>query len=186
MLNEDILMAKVLSQVQRWVVLIIASTGVLIGSAAVAQTAPGTEATDSTEAVESPEAAPEAATPAAEVTSEELEQFASVIPDLQTIQADAQAEVATAVEDSGLSAERFNQIAQAQASPEAVGEVEISSEEATAFEAIVTEIQQIEQDFLTQRQAILESQGLTVERYQEILAAVQEDPALLEQVESLL
>lgn len=179
-------MPKVLSQFQRWIVLVIASTGVFIGSAALAQTAPEPESTDSTEAVESSEPAPESATPVAEVTSEELEQFASVIPELQTIQESAQAEVTTAVEESGLSAERFNQIAQAQSSPEAGGEVEISPEEAAAFEFVVGEIQQIEQDFLAQRQEILTAQGLTVERYQQILAAVQNDPALLQQIQELL
>jgi len=124
--------------------------------------------------------------PATTFTPEEIEQFATVIPELQTIQESAQANVMTVVETSGLSAERFNQIAQAQTSPEATGQVEISSEEQAAFETAIAEIQQIEQGFLAQRDELLQSQGLTVERYQAILAAVQQDPALLQQVEEML
>ena len=49
-----------------------------------------------------------------------------------------------------------------------------------------SEIQQIETDFLTQREALLQAEGLTVERYQELLAAVQNDPVLLEQIQEML
>jgi K+/H+ antiporter YhaU regulatory subunit KhtT len=179
-------MRTILNQLQQWFVLGVASAGVMISLPVLAQSAPVETPDGTAESIEAPEASPEAASPETQLTAEELAQFASVIPELQTIQEAAQAEVITAVEASGLSPERFNEIAEAQSSPEAAGEVDVSSEEQAAFETVVSEIQTIEQDFLTQREEILQAEGLTVERYREILAAVQEDPALLQQVQEML
>jgi len=173
-------MRNVLNQLQRWVLLGAASAGVLISLPVLAQTAPSPEAPEATESTAEP------ATPDTEFTPEELERFANIIPELQTLQEAAQAEVITAVEGSGLTAERFNEIANAQASPEETDAVEVSSEEEAAFEAATSEIEQIETDFLTQRESLLQSEGLTVERYRELLAAVQNDPALLQQIEAML
>jgi hypothetical protein len=128
------------------------------------------------------------AAPGEPVSETELQQLANVVPELQAIQESAQTEVMTVVEESGLSPERFNQIAQAQTSPEVEAEaaVEITPDEQTAFETVFNEIQRIEQEFLTQREQLLQAEGLTVERYKEIMAAVQQDPALLQQVEEML
>lgn len=178
-------MGNVLSQLQRWVVLGVASAGVLISIPVLAQSAPAPEPEASTEVADNTESLPEPTT-GAEFTPEELQQFANIIPELQTIQEAAQAEVISAVEESGLTAERFNEIATVQTSPETAEEVEISSEEEAAFETVTGEIEQIEADFLTEREALLQAEGLTVERYQELLAAVQNDPELLQQIESML
>lgn len=174
-----------LSQLQRWVVVAAASAGVLFSLPAFAQSAPSSEGESRPEAAEGAESSDGAVT-GAEFTVEELEQFANVIPDLQTIQTAAQANVVTVVEDSGLTAERFNEIAEAQASGESAEAVNVSSEEQAAFEVVTGEIEQIESDFLSQREELLEAEGLTVERYQELLAAVQSDPNLLQQIEALL
>jgi hypothetical protein len=178
-------MRNVLNQFQRWVLLGAASAGVLFSLPALAQSAPSTTA-DSAETTESTETPAAEASQSSDFTNEELEQFANVIPELQTIQEAAQAQVITAVEESGLTPERFNTIAEAQAAPEEAGEVDITNEEQDAFETVTSEIQQIETDFLAQREELLQAEGLTVERYQELLAAVQNDPALLEQIQQML
>ena len=183
-------MRNSLKHLQRWIVLGSASAVVLVGLPVLAQSAPGQEPT-STEAIEETEAptAPTSAEPgvdAADFTDAELEQFASVIPELQTLQEQAQAEVMTLVEESGLSAERYNEIAEAQASPEAVSEADVSESEQIAFDTVASGIQEIEADFLSQRETILEAEGLTVDRYKELLAAVQSDPELLQQIEQML
>jgi hypothetical protein len=82
-----------------------------------------------------------------------------VVPELQTIQESVQVEVMTVVEDSELSPERFNQIAEAQTSPETDVGVAIFPEEQAAFETVFGEIQGIEQEFLTQREQLLQAEG---------------------------
>jgi TolA-binding protein len=179
------MMRNVTDRLQRLVVLGATTAGVLFSLPVLAEPAPS-PTTNSAEAAESLDPTSEEDTQRADFTADELEQFANVIPELQTIQESAQAEVIAVVEESGLSPERFNEIAEAQSAPPETEEVTVTREEQAAFEAVASEIQQIETNFLTQREALLQAEGLTVERYQELLAAVQDDPVLLEQIQEML
>ena len=128
--------------------------------------------------------APQAPT-ATEVSSEELEQFARVIPQLQEIQQSAQQEAAQVIQDSGLSTERFSEIYQSQQAGTAPT-AEVTPEEQQSYEAASTKIESLEQEVRSQQEEVLQSEGLEPQRFGEILVAVRQDPALQQQVQELL
>jgi hypothetical protein len=116
--------------------------------------------------------------PAAEVSSEDIEKFARAIAQLQTIQQETQTELLQIVEGQGLTPDRFNQIAEAQQNPQAATDVEISDEELQSFEQAANEITAVRQQTQTRFQEAVQAEGLEVEQFNQILAAVQQDPAL--------
>lgn len=128
--------------------------------------------------------APQAPT-ATEVSSEELEQFARVIPQLQEIQQSAQQEAAQVIQDSGLSTERFSEIYQSQQAGTAPT-AEVTPEEQQSYEAASTKIESLEQEVRSQQEEVLQSEGLEPQRFGEILVAVRQDPTLQQQVQELL
>lgn len=124
--------------------------------------------------------------PAAEVSSEDIEKFARAIAQLQTIQQETQTELLQIVEGQGLTPDRFNEIAEAQQNPEAAPAVEISDEELQSFEQAASEITAIRQQTQARFQEAVQAEGLAVEQFNQILAAVQQDPALQQEVEQIL
>jgi hypothetical protein len=124
--------------------------------------------------------------PAAEVSSEDIEKFARAIAQLQTIQQETQTELLQIVEGQGLTPDRFNQIAEAQQNPQAATDVEISDEELQSFEQAANESTAVRQQTQTRFQEAVQAEGLEVEQFNQILAAVQQDPALQQEVEQIL
>ncbi|MGJ3253909.1 MAG: DUF4168 domain-containing protein [Elainellaceae cyanobacterium] len=139
-----------------------------------------------TEPVEQPASPSESPAEADPISSEEIQQFANVVPDLQAIQQTAEEQVVAVIEESGLSRERFSEIFQAQESPEMAPEADVSPEEAQSFNDAYAQIQSIETEITAQREQVLETAGLDPERFNEILVAVQQDPSLRQQVQELL
>lgn len=147
-----------------------------------AQEAPAPEAQPQTQ--EAPQA-PAADPAATEVSQEELEQFARIIPQLQEIQQSAQQEAAQVIESSGLSTQRFSEIYQSEQAgtpPSA----EVTPEEQQSFEAASTQIESLEQEVRSQQEEVLQTEGLEPQRFGEILVAVRQDPTLQQQVQELL
>lgn len=128
--------------------------------------------------------APSAPT-ATEVSPEELEQFARVIPQLQEVQQSAQQEAAQVIQESGLSTDRFREIYQSEQEG-AAPTSEVTPEEQQSYEAASTKIESLEQEVRSQQEEILQSEGLEPQRFGEILVAVRQDPALQQQVQELL
>ncbi|MBE9178877.1 DUF4168 domain-containing protein [Oculatella sp. LEGE 06141] len=131
-------------------------------------------------------AAPGTSAPATDVSQAELQQFANAIPELQALEQSAQQEVAQTIQSSGLSRERFTEIFQSQQSPTATPSSEVSEDEQQSFEEAIAQIQSIERETLSQQAQVLQSQGLEPERFNQILAAIRQDPALQQQVQQLL
>jgi hypothetical protein len=131
-----------------------------------------------------PAPAPGVAPAPTSVSDEELQQFANVIPELQALEQSAQQEVAQVIDGSGISRERFTQLFQAQQSPSA--EVDASEDEQQSFNEAISQIQTIERETLSQQEQVLQSEGLEPNRFNQILAAVRQDPALQQQVQQLI
>ncbi|MBD1999682.1 DUF4168 domain-containing protein [Leptolyngbya sp. FACHB-541] len=144
-----------------------------------AQPAPPTEAQSTPPTQAQPQSA-------AEVSSEDIEKFARAIAQLQTIQQETQTELLQIVEGQGLTPDRFNEIAEAQQNPQAGADVEISDEELQSFEQAANEITTVRQQTQARFQEAVQAEGLEVEQFNQILAAVQQDPALQQEVEQIL
>lgn len=118
------------------------------------------------------------------VTPEELEQFVAIVPQMQTIQQSARQAAIATISASGLTPERFSEISQAEASPEQA--VDLSAEEQETYAAVSSELEQIKQNALAEQEQVLQTEGLSPERFDAILTAIQTDPALEQQVQEML
>lgn len=119
-----------------------------------------------------------------EVSDQELEKFAVVIQELRSIRMESRDEMSQALQEIGLSPELFREILQAKQDPEA--ESDASDEELQKFDSATQELAQIQKETQSDMQAAVESQGLKVSRFQEILSAVREQPDLQKQVQQII
>ena len=119
------------------------------------------------------------------VSQEELQQFVSVIPMLQEIGQTSQQRSVEVIEQSGLSVERFQELSEAQ-SPGATPSSPATPEEQESFNQVAPEIQSIQEQTLAQQEEVVRAGGLDPNRFNEILVAIQEDPALQRQLQQLM
>jgi hypothetical protein len=119
-----------------------------------------------------------------EVSDQELEKFATVIQDLRSIRMESRNEMSQALEEIGLSPEVFREILQAKQDPEA--ESDASEEELQKFDSATQELSQIQRETQSDMKEAVESQGLEVARFQQILSAVREQPDLQKQVQQII
>jgi len=119
-----------------------------------------------------------------DISSEELEQFAAAIQEMRSIQMESRNEVSQAIEEEGLSAQRFREILQAQRNPEM--ETDASEAELQKFESASQKLAQIQRDTQSEMKQAVESQGLEVPRFQQILGAVRQQPELRQQVQQII
>ncbi|HYW18008.1 MAG TPA: DUF4168 domain-containing protein [Nodularia sp. (in: cyanobacteria)] len=120
------------------------------------------------------------------VSQEELQQFAKVIPTLQKIGQTSQQRSAQIIEQSGLSVERFQELSEAQQSPGAEPSSPATPEEQQSFNQIAPEIESIQKDTLSEQEEAVRAGGLEPNRFNEIMIAIQQDPALQQQVQQLI
>lgn len=118
------------------------------------------------------------------VSPQELEQFAQAIQQMREIQIESRDQVSEAIEEEGLSKDRFREILQAQRNPEV--ETNASQAEMQQFESASQKLAEIQRDTQSQMKEAVESQGLEVPRFQQILSAVREEPNLQQQVQQMI
>lgn len=111
-----------------------------------------------------------------DVSDQELKQFANVYMEVQTESQKMQKKAVSAIEESGMEVERFNELANAQNDPQT--EVEANAKEEEKLTAINARIQEIQADFQGKVSSMIQKEGLTVQRYQEVYAAIQQDQGL--------
>jgi Domain of unknown function (DUF4168) len=131
-----------------------------------------------------------------DISDAELQQFANVIPKLQEIERSAQQQLSQAIEEAGITQQRFNELySSEQRSPNTPAPAPDSApqaatpatpEERESFNQVLAEIQTINQQVQTQKIDVLRSEGLQPQQFNRILAAVQQDPSLQQQVQQLL
>jgi hypothetical protein len=133
--------------------------------------------------------ADDATADSATITDAELSQFADVLITLEALQNSYRAQSIAAVQEIGLSLERFDQILVLARSPEAEGADEIpepTTEETEQFQQAVIQISLIQDDIQSQAQQAILDEGLSLERFQNISDAVNEDPTLEDQVRQFM
>ncbi|MBE9170577.1 DUF4168 domain-containing protein [Pleurocapsales cyanobacterium LEGE 06147] len=136
--------------------------------------------------------------PQTEVSQEELQQFAQAYKQIQQIRQDSEVKMVEAVQNEGLSPERFIEISELQQSPQAPQgqedgqsqqapqNTEITAQEQQGFENAKTKILEIRQQSESQMEQAIQAEGLDVPRFNEIVAALQQDPALRDQVQQMI
>jgi hypothetical protein len=118
-----------------------------------------------------------------DVSDAELKKFASVQKHIQTIDMNAQQEMVTAVQEGGLSVERFNEIVEAQNDPAKTADP--SEKEMNKVESTMKEIETIQTDAQQKMVKKIQDEGLTVQRFREIAATIQNSPELQQKLQNL-
>lgn len=114
-----------------------------------------------------------------DISEAELQQFMTVSQQIQTINQEVQQEMAKVVQDEELGVQRFNEIQRAQMNPEQ--QVDATNEEMKKYEKSVQQFKEIQVDAQQRMEKKISDEGLTVERYQEIVKAIQSDPEVQNQ-----
>lgn len=126
---------------------------------------------------------PQQAEPAT-VSDDELKLFAAAFIEVQEIDHQAQEEMMGAVEGSGLTVDRYNEIQQSQHMPDQ--DANATEEEMESYEKANENIGAIQASAQQEMIEKIEDEGLSINRYQEIMMAVQNDMQLQEKLQEYL
>jgi hypothetical protein len=111
-----------------------------------------------------------------DVSDKEIRQFAFSFQGIQQINQQSQQKMVNTVENEGLEVQRFNEINQAENNPDQPGNA--SDKEMEKYNSCIQQIQVIQNNAQEQMQKKITNEGLSVERYQEIMQLVQKDSKL--------
>ncbi len=118
-------------------------------------------------------------------SDEELEKFANAILQVMTIQHEGQAEMIEIIEDHGMTVERFNEIMmQAQEMP--LEQVEATEEEKEVYLEVIEQIDEIQIELEEELVEVIEEEGLSIEKYEEIMQEYQQNPELQQLIQQML
>lgn len=104
----------------------------------------------------------------------------------QHIQTETQIEMIAVVEEKGLEVETYNEIIQGLQMGQSPEEMDISAEDVERFEEASEIIGDIERELETQLITAIEDEGIDLERYQEIFAAIQASPDLQQKMQQMI
>ncbi len=121
-----------------------------------------------------------------DVSDEEIEQIASTIGELEPIQVKAQEKIGAALEEEGISLERFQQMMMAMQNPQMADQVEITDEEMSIIQSMQPKLMEIQGEAEQEMSAKMEENGLTMQRYRMVVMGAQQDPELMERLQSQL
>jgi phosphoglycerol transferase MdoB-like AlkP superfamily enzyme len=116
----------------------------------------------------------------------ELQQFAQAIKQLRSVEMETQKKMAEALKEEGLSPQRFQEIGQRQDNPDSPLTADISPKDQQRFDKALAKINQIQQDAVPKQNRAVRLQGLTLERFNQIGRAIDQNPALKRQMQGNL
>lgn len=117
------------------------------------------------------------------VSDQEMQKVVKVTDSMQTIQEEARSEVEDAVKEEGMEFARFQKIMMSKQNPQASGQVETTEKEEQAIEKIQPKVMKISQEAQQQFVQVIQEEGLTPQRFQQIMSAVQSDPEMRKRFE---
>jgi hypothetical protein len=117
-----------------------------------------------------------------EITDNEISKFVTSVQHIQHIEMEMQQQMVGELEKENMEVDRFNEIIQSQQDPES-GAKPATEEEIIVIQKITQNFERIQMETQNKMIGKIEETGLTVERYQEIMAALQTDPELQSKVQ---
>jgi hypothetical protein len=118
------------------------------------------------------------------VSDKDLETFVVIYKDVQTENEKVQQKMVGTIQEEGMDVNRFNEINQASANPDT--EIDASENEMKAYKKVTKKVQGIQTSFQKEVKTMIEDAGMTLQRYQEVYAALQKDKALQEKFGELM
>lgn len=120
----------------------------------------------------------------ADVSDEEVEQFVKALLDIEPLQMELQAELEEIIVEGGIELERFQQLMMAMQNPQLAEQVNMTTEEQETIQELQPKLIQVQMDAESGIVEKIEDTGLDVERYQVLQMGAQQDPELLERLQS--
>lgn len=120
-----------------------------------------------------------------EFSTLELKQFVAANERAFAVQKESEKAMLTVIEESQISIDKFNEIAQAHQDKK-LDQVKASPEELAAFNKAaqrIVEMQPVVHQTLVQA---IEQDGMTIEKFEKIMVAYQQNPAIQEKVQKLI
>lgn len=111
-----------------------------------------------------------------EISDADMKLFASAFQEVQAVNQQVQNKMIGAINEEGLDIQKFNEIQQATQAEG--GESDISKEDMAKYQKSVQAIQAVQQEAQQKMQAAIEASGIPLDKYQNIMRAVQENPEL--------
>lgn len=121
---------------------------------------------------------------AQDISDTQLAQFADAYINVQMQNQEAQQEMITIIEDEGLDVERFSAIQEANMNPNQ--ESDASAEEIEKHEKAIKKLDELQPKLEQKAIAGIEATGITMEQYQSIAAAIQQDQDLQQKLQTIL
>lgn len=121
-----------------------------------------------------------------DVSDDEITQLVTTINELEPIQVETEEKIGEVLEEEGLSMERFQQMMMAMQNPQMADQLDISEEEMGIVQKIQPDLMEIQGEAEQQMNAKIEENGLTMERYRMIVMGAQQDPELMERLQTEL
>lgn len=115
---------------------------------------------------------------AEDVTTEDLEKFSDVYVEVQKIQENLNEEISGMIEDSSFDQETFHNLFQAQATGDQAAASDLDDSKKQEFQELTDEITEMQNSQQENMIAAVEEEGLTVQRFNGILSAIQQDSEL--------
>lgn len=117
-------------------------------------------------------------------SEDELKQFVDANKEATKVQQKTQQEMISVIEGEGLDVQTFNEIMTSQQDPQQ--EVAVSDGELEKFNKAAEKVIEIQQNMETEVVGAIESTGMDVNKYSEIMLAYQSSPVVQEKVHKLL
>ena len=132
-----------------------------------------------------PTAQPPAASQA-KVSQDELKKFAVAVKQLLSITQSADTQMSQIVQKQGLTEARFNEIYRAKQDPAAKPTTQITAQEEQKYNQTLTQLVNIQKDAQAKMDKAVQDQGMGMERFNQIFAAVRSNPQLKQEVQKMI
>jgi hypothetical protein len=116
-----------------------------------------------------------------EVSDEEIQKFVEAAKQVQSISMGVRQDMNKAVQDEDMGAQRFNEIQRSQQTQQ--GNANATDAEMEQYQKIMEKIQNLQSSAQGDMEKAIKDAGLTVERYQSIAQAAQQDTTLMKQIQ---
>lgn len=119
------------------------------------------------------------------VSNTELQKFVNVTDSAQSISKDVQSKVQTLVEDEGMEFARFQKIMMSKRNPQSSGNLQTTQQEEKTIKQIQPKLMKIQKQAQMQIVQLIKEEGLTPQRFQQIMRGVQTNQELKKRLQSV-
>lgn len=163
----------------------IAVAILVLGACAVTDTAMAQQKAKQKQKTQTETQAPQPAQQSTGFTDGDIKQFADASSRLMVIQKNSEQKMMKILEEEKLSVDKFNEMAQAH-QQQKLAEVSATPEETAAFNKAAQRMMELQPDLQKEVETAIQKDGMTLEKYEQIMIAYRQDPALQEKINKLM